>query len=310
MFIEFGNETRKEISVGEVNAEKLTAGYIGVDELKTVYEKFGLTANTVESCSAKAEYFRSGVEVYDSFTFTELRITSTGQLNDDCVSLYIKKNLFLVIDVADNDGSIKQRFVTACGRYPCGAVTLEKLIYAFFDAILSGDVKILEETGTKLSDIEEQLISNKVDDGFVANLLEIKKELLRRHNYYEQILDITDELEDNENDIFDSDNLMYINNLSKKVDRLREDTDSLKNTVEHIQSAYSSYLDMNLNSTMKTLTVLTSIFFPLTIIVGWYGMNFKYTPEFEWRYGYIYVILLSVLTVIALVLLGKKKKWF
>ena len=61
---------------------------------------------------------------------------------------------------------------------------------------------------------------------------------------------------------------------------------------------------------MKYFTAITSIFFPLTLIVGWYGMNFKYMPEFEWRYGYIFVILLSVAVVAVLTIIGKKKKWF
>ena len=67
---------------------------------------------------------------------------------------------------------------------------------------------------------------------------------------------------------------------------------------------------MKMNSTMKIFTVLTSIFFPLTIIVGWYGMNFIYMPELMWKYGYLYVIALSVVTVLVFAIIGKKKKWF
>ena len=61
---------------------------------------------------------------------------------------------------------------------------------------------------------------------------------------------------------------------------------------------------------MKILTVITTIFFPLTIIVGWYGMNFQSMPEFAWKYGYVYVIALSVAVVAVLTWIGKKKKWF
>ena len=67
---------------------------------------------------------------------------------------------------------------------------------------------------------------------------------------------------------------------------------------------------MKMNQTMKHLTVLTTIFFPLTIIVGWYGMNFQSMPEFLWKYGYLYVILLSVAVVLLLLWIAKKKKWF
>ena len=103
---------------------------------------------------------------------------------------------------------------------------------------------------------------------------------------------------------------MYISNIANKIVRLREDVDSLSSTINHLQDAYSSSLDLKLNHTMKVFTVLTSIFFPLTIITGWYGMNFHFMPELAWKYGYIYVIALSVVVVAVLMLIGKKKKWY
>ena len=309
MFFELNGSSTNEIDSLPLTADSLFAGYVSVDELEKIYTELGFSESTVECCRVAAGGFRSGVEIHDHYTFTELRIISADRKHDDCVALYITKNLFLVVDVADNDGSIKQRFLSAVRRYPASAVTLEKLIFAFFDKILSGDVKTLEETVTKLTDLEELLFDNGADDSFIADLLGIKKDLLRQHNYYEQILDITEAVEENENDIFANDDLIYISNISKKVERLREDSDSCKNTVEHLQSAYTSQLDARLNSTMKTLTVLTSIFFPLTIIVGWYGMNFESMPEFKWRFGYLFVILLSVAISLVMVLIGKKKKW-
>ncbi|MDD4096489.1 MAG: CorA family divalent cation transporter, partial [Oscillospiraceae bacterium] len=65
---------------------------------------------------------------------------------------------------------------------------------------------------------------------------------------------------------------------------------------------------INLNSIMKVFTVITSFFFPLTLIVGWYGMNLK-MPEFGWRYGYLFVIGISVMTAIGTLLFFKRKKW-
>ena len=130
------------------------------------------------------------------------------------------------------------------------------------------------------------------------------------HNYYEQLIDITDALEENENGIFDSENSMYISNVSNKVVRLREDVDSLSSSINHLQDAYSASLDLKLNHTMKVFTVLTSIFFPLTLITGWYGMNFTTMPELTWKFGYVYVIALSVIVVSVLMIIGKRKKWF
>ena len=130
------------------------------------------------------------------------------------------------------------------------------------------------------------------------------------HNYYNQILDITEAIEENENELFEDEDLMYISNLSQKVTRLREDVDSLSSSLVHVQEAYSSFIDVKMNKSMKLLTVITTIFFPLTIIVGWYGMNFQSMPEFTWKWGYLYVILLALGLVGLFVFIAKKKKWF
>ena len=310
MFYQYRNNSFHKVEIEEVDPEIMTAGYVDVQELLSVYDKFGFSQSTVEACKVANKYFRSGVEVYDDYTFTELRIIQKSGKDEDCVALYMKKNLVLVVDVEDHDDSTKKKFMYALRRYTTDTVTLEKVIYAFFDCLVAEDFKVLEDISDELSDMEESLLDEKVDKSFNATLLRKKKMLSRFHNYYEQILDIADTIYENENEIFGSGNLMYINNISKKVERLKEDIDSLKNSVEHLQDAYSSFLDTKMNSTMKIFTVLTSVFFPLTIIVGWYGMNFESMPEFHWKYGYLYVILLSLTTVLVLTAVGKKKKWF
>ena len=103
--------------------------------------------------------------------------------------------------------------------------------------------------------------------------------------------------------------MRYLSNFTDKVKRLREDIDMLRDSVNHLQDAYSSYLDLKLNHTMQVFTLITTIFFPLTLIVGWYGMNFKNMPELSWKYGYLFVILLSVAVVAILTFIFKKKKW-
>ncbi|MCQ2354633.1 MAG: hypothetical protein MJ102_05970 [Clostridia bacterium] len=309
MFFQYVNGP-VETDIKKLKKNTLTAGYLSPDELEKVYGKFGFSESTVASCRRANKYFRSGVEIYGDYTFTELRVIDVSTSDDDCVALYIKKDLIIVVDVEDTDGSTKSKFMGALNRYTAENVTLEKIIYSFLDSLIAGDIKVIEQTGTRLSELEEQLIEKKPEHDFELDLLKTKKQLLLLRNYYEQILDITESIDENENDLFDSDCLMYINNISKRVERLREDVDSLKNTVEHLQDAYSTFLDAELNNTTKILTVISTIFFPLTIIVGWYGMNFKYMPEFDWKYGYVYVIALSVVVVAILTLIGKKKKWF
>jgi magnesium transporter len=212
--------------------------------------------------------------------------------------------------VEDPDSAIRNKFTASLARYAPAAVTQEKLIYAFFDALIQPDTQFLERTGFEISALEEDVINNATDKDFNADILDIKKMLLIKHNFYEQLLDITEEFEENDNDVFPDVELRYLGNLSTKITRLREDVDSLSNSVVHLQDAYQSALDLKMNNTMKILTVLTTVFFPLTIIVGWYGMNFDSMFEFHWKYGYLYVIGLSVAVVTVFWILAKKKKWF
>ena len=76
-----------------------------------------------------------------------------------------------------------------------------------------------------------------------------------------------------------------------------------------LRDLYKTHLDIKQNSIMTVLTVVTSIFLPLTLIVGWYGMNFKYMPELEWKWGYPVIIGVSVLIVIFCLIFFRKKKW-
>jgi magnesium transporter len=300
------------VEFDNINRDYITAGIVTCEELFDIGQKLNFAQSTVEACQIANKRFRSDVYVYDEYTFTELRIINptepTGR--EDCVALYIMKNMIIVVDVEDFDNSTKEKFMSAITRYPVETVTLEKIIYAFIDALIIDDFKYIEDSGNAITELEEDVIKDNVEDDFNLDLLQIKKELLTMHNYYEQLLDITESIEENENDIFDSEDLRYIANLSNKIIRLREDADSLSSSVTHLQDAYSSALDLKLNHTMKVFTVITSVFFPLTLIVGWYGMNFQSMPEFAWKYGYIYVIGLSVLVVTVLSILGKRKKWF
>ena len=298
--------------VDSFDAAETVAGHLTYSQLEQIREKIDFPEPLMENCRNVNDSFRSGVEVHDRYTFTELRIvdTSDEHKKQDCVALYITKNLLLIIDVDDADGSTKEKFVKAMNRYSAETVSLEKLIFAFFDALIASDSLYIERMGNDLTKMEEDVFQDNTDDTFNQQLLNYKKRFLSLHNYYEQILDITQALDENENDILNEDSLIYISNIDGKVTRLREDVDSLNSNVVHLQDAYTSFMDSKMNRSMKLLTVITTIFFPLTIIVGWYGMNFESMKEFKWRFGYLYVIILSVTVIAVFTGIAKRKKWF
>lgn len=313
MFYIFSDTIKKQEKYTPVK-QGLVVGYVTCDELKDLAEVLQFDPSTVESCKSTNTIFRSGIEIYDDYTFTELKVIDPvhkeGDDNTDYLALYFKRDTLIVVDVEDTDLSTKNKFERALKRFSPANMTLEKVIYAFFDELLSKDVGFIEKLGLQVSDLEESILKGTPDDDINATLLKVKRKLLEMHNYYEQCLDIFETLDANENDVFETDALMYISNITQRITRLREDVDSINNAVVHLQDAYSAYLDKKMNNTMKYMTVLSTIFFPLTIIVGWYGMNFVHMPEFNWDLGYLYVIGLSLLTIIIVAWIAKKKKWF
>ena len=298
-----------EIGLEDLTEDMPAAGYLSSAELETVASRLDILPETVEACRRANPLFRTGSEVYPQYTFSELRIVNESG-EDDWIGFLVRKNLMLVIDIIDFDGSTRKGFVSAVQRAGTARMRSEKAASAFLEALLTGETAFIERVRNLLSQMEETVITGKADDGMNIRLLQIKKLLLKRYNYYDQLLDVASTLVENENGVFAPKGLSCLTNLAARVTRLRSDVDTLSDSADHLQDAYSASLDMKLNRSMQFLTVLTTVFFPLTIIVGWYGMNFEHMPEFGWKYGYLYVIVLSAVVVSALYLIGKKRKWF
>ena len=312
MFYQFGPDGMKQIDEKAIDPGCITAGYITLSRLKDSYRRFGFSKTTVDQCGEERRYFRSSIAVYEDYCFFTLTDADAShpQEDEDCVALYIKKNLLLVVDVFDRDMSTEKNFKAALRRYPASNVTLERLVYAFLDSLIAGDSRVLEDLEFSIHKLEGGIFEGKVDDDFNRTLLGYKTDLLYLRNYYVQFMDLGQELINNENELFADESLYYFRIFREKAERLMQNVTMLADNVFQIREAYQSMLDVNLNTTMKVLTVISSIFMPLTLITGWFGMNFVNMPMLKWQLGIPAVVLISAVVVIAMIILFKKKKWW
>ena len=97
--------------------------------------------------------------------------------------------------------------------------------------------------------------------------------------------------------------------LQNRAERFRSIVLNLRDYVTQMREAYQSQIDIQQNQLMRLFTVITAIFLPLNLLVGWYGMNFKNMPELAWRYGYLGVIIISVIICVFLIIWFKKRRW-
>ena len=186
--------------------------------------------------------------------------------------------------------------------------SLERFIYDFLEQIVSRDQIILERVDKELDTIESNILDGEEKDPS-QRVSRVRSDLRDLRIHYEQLLDLGQELEENENDFFNEDNTRYFHLFTQRVSRLHDLTASLREYSIQIRDLYQSQLDIKQNRIMALLTIITSIFMPLTLIAGWYGMNFRYMPELEYKWAYPAVIVVSIVIVIVSLVFFKKKKW-
>ena len=147
-------------------------------------------------------------------------------------------------------------------------------------------------------------------ENFNHRMTALRRELAGWSRYYTQMQDMICEFEENENGFFGDIELRQFHMAEKRVDRLKNEAQLLREYGLQIRELFQAEIDIRQNRIMKTLTIVTTIFLPLTLVAGWYGMNFAYMPELTWAYGYPAVIAISLLIVaICLWIMKKKKFW-
>ena len=167
----------------------------------------------------------------------------------------------------------------------------------------------LEEIEDRTTALEERVLAGELEE-FSTPMSELRKETMAWYRYYSQLDNVACELRENENGYFSDEECGLFRLFEERVIRLREESQLLREYCTQIQSLFQSEIDIRQNRIMQILTIVTTIFLPLTLLVGWYGMNFSGMPELHWKYGYPAIILVSVAVVVLSLWVCKKKKFW
>lgn len=219
-------------------------------------------------------------------------------------SLVIRENLVVVILHNDFAQTVLNRFTlppvsknTTAGRF----------VYELMESIVNSDLIYLEDVEKRLGTLEEQVLGGSLDR-FSQQIVPLKKELMQLHNFYVQLLDAADKLKDNDDGYFEE--AAYFSYLAEKTELLFNYTEMLRGYSIQVTELYQTQIDVRQNRIMKLLTGVTTIFLPLTVITGWYGMNFTNMPELGWAFGYPMIIVVSLVILIACFWFFKKNDFF
>lgn len=207
----------------------------------------------------------------------------------------------------DDEGMAQKIIHRIMAKKKWRSPSLARFIYDFLENIVVDDLQLLETYEKQLDDLEDTILSGETD-GILERLLDIRNDIIDLRTHYEQLIDISQELEENENGFFDFDSLRFFRLYTERVSRLKDIVASVRDHTMQARDLYHSQLEVKQNRTISILTVVSMIFMPLTLIAGWYGMNFKYMPELDYKYAYPILIGVCVVIIGGSILFFKKKK--
>ena len=285
----------------------------GIHEIETLEKLgdcFGLHPLTLEDILNTDQ--RPKIEDYGEYIFIVLKMlypdNNTGEILAEQVSLVLGKNFVISFQEREGDifNSVRERIRSGKGRIrKMGA---DYLVYSLLDSIVDNYFIILEKLGERIELLEEKLITNPVPE--TINLIhKLKREMIFLRRSVWPLREVIGSIERGESSLIKGSTNIYLRDVYDHIIQVIDTIETFRDILSGMLDIYLSSVSNRLNAVMKVLTIIATIFMPLTFIAGIYGMNFKYMPELDWRFGYP-VILLAMVSIGVLMLVSfRKKKW-
>lgn len=243
---------------------------------------------------------------YDSITGT-FSIPNRLDFEDNPMTFAFALDEKGIVFIDDND-NVKEIVNNIKNTKQWRLPSLERFLFDFLNQIIKDDLKLLKEYDDDLDEIEVGIINDDSDLNY-GKVYEIRSNIRDLRNHYEELIDITQVFDENENKFFKQENLRYFGIYLNRLDRLFENSSAIRDYTMQIREIYKMHLDIKQNNIITLLTIVTTIFMPLTLIVGWYGMNFKYMPELDAIWAYPTLFIVSIFILVIELMYFKKKKW-
>jgi magnesium transporter len=254
---------------------------------------------------------RPKIEDNVDYLFLVIKILSFNQedsLSMEQVSLLLGKNY--VISFHEHSGStidiIKNRIRQSKGR-----IRIKKadyLFYALIDTIVDYYFVVLEKIGDKLEDIEDDLLENPTM-ATLNSLHKMKKEIITLRRAVWPLREVVNKLERRDLKLVGHETNIFFRDVYDHTIQVIETVETFRDMISGMIDLYQSTISNRLNQVMKGLTIIATIFLPLTFLTGLYGMNFNNIHELQWRYGYFAVLGLSITVVITMLVIFRRKRW-
>ncbi|NLU25196.1 MAG: hypothetical protein GXW99_10910 [Clostridiales bacterium] len=302
----------RPVDIADWDGQTLTAGCITPEEWKELGASMGFSASAVQQYEEETHHFHTRVENYETYSIASFHLPESrdGKDHERNLALYLRENLFVLVEPGGKGVNLHPHFEGILRRVPINNANMERLLHAIFNELLDRCDAALETLEQQIEALSDMVMSETTEKKFTQKLMRVKRQLLKRHTFCDTVIELEEKLQTSENGILPTEgDLRFLRFLAERATRQLHDIDTLREEAAQIWEAYQSMTDLRLNGIMKVFTVVSAIFLPLTLITGWYGMNFTGMSELDWQYGYPAVAILCVVVVLVCIWIFKKKHW-
>jgi magnesium transporter len=281
------------------------------DILEKLGHCYGLHPLVLEDIMATDQ--RPKMEDFGDYLFIVLKMIDYSGKNGgpeiEQVSLILGRNFVLSFqegkegDVFD---PVRERIRTGKGRIR--KMGPDYLAYSLIDSIVDNYYSVLERLGEEIELIEDQLVTDPTPAPLRV-IHRLKRDMIFLRKSVWPLREVISGLERSESSLITNATVIYLRDIYDHTIQVIDTIETFRDMLSGMLDIYLSSSSNRLNAVMKVLTVIATIFMPLSFIVGLYGMNFKYMPELEWRWGYPVVLIVMAVIAVWMLVLFKRKKW-
>lgn len=285
-------------------------GLHDTDVIEQLGKHYGLHSLVIEDILNTQQ--RAKFEIVDNYLVMVLKMHSTDEVQDtmdiEQVSVILGQDFVLTFQEKEGDvfEPVRQRLANDKGQIrKTGA---DYLAYSLIDAVVDGYFSVVEHLGDQIEFVEDELLSGKQTD-ILQKIHLLKREVIMFRRSVWPFRNMIGDLERRQTPLIQPSTAIYLRDIYDHILQVGDTIEIFRDTLTSLLDVHLSSASNKMNEIMKFLTIIGTIFIPLTFIAGIYGMNFHYMPELTWRWGYFAILLVMVGIGIGLVFYFKRKRW-
>ncbi|MCZ4318995.1 magnesium/cobalt transporter CorA [Aequorivita viscosa] len=254
---------------------------------------------------------RPKIDEYDDYLFLVFKMLhyDNEQLTIEHISMVMGQDYVLTLQEAEGDvfNDLRDRLENGKGRIRGAGA--DYLMFAILDAVVDNYFTVIEFLSNKIELLEDKLFDEKEDPNISQEIQELKKEILKIRRAVLPLREVINRLEKIETSLIEERTNKYIRDLYDHIIQVNESVEIYRDMIWGLMDMYMTTISNKMNEVMKVLTIMASIFIPLTFLAGIYGMNFDNMPELHYKHSYYYLLGVMVLVFFGMIWYFKRKKW-